>query len=138
MHISPLFFLPAFLGRFLHLPSPWSLMYSLRTLSSWAVQAPLFKPSFAQQALLPIVLVPAFSAHTQNSPFHYRNCFFTASGFFFSTSCACLIWSPVCLKSDTYSCTFSPRYYYYYFLCYGPFYFFSSCLVVLVLTSLSH
>jgi len=48
---------PALLGRFLHLPSPWSLMYSLRILSSWTVQAPLFKPSFEQQGLLPISLL---------------------------------------------------------------------------------
>ena len=49
---------PALSGRFRHFPSPWSRMYSVRILSSMAVQAPLFKSSsFEQQGFLPIFLI---------------------------------------------------------------------------------
>jgi hypothetical protein len=41
-------------------------MYSVRILSSWAVQAPLFKPSFAQQGLLPIDAVLNYSVLDSN------------------------------------------------------------------------
>ena len=59
---------PAFLGRFLHLPSPWTLMYSVRILSSTTVQAPLFKPSFEQQGLLPILLLSGSLPHSLCHP----------------------------------------------------------------------
>ena len=46
--------LPAFFGMPLHFPSPWTLIYSTRSSSSMAVQAPLFIPSLLQQGPLPI------------------------------------------------------------------------------------
>ena len=56
---------PALLGRFLHLPSPWALIYAVSILSSKAVQAPLLSPSLEQHGLLPISL---YNHHTRALP----------------------------------------------------------------------
>ena len=47
---------PVSLARLLHFPSPWVLTWSMRILSSRAVHAPLFNPSFVHLGFLPISL----------------------------------------------------------------------------------
>lgn len=49
-------YIPAFLGKFLHEPSPCCWMYCVNISSSSAVHLPFFNPTFSQHGALTIVL----------------------------------------------------------------------------------
>lgn len=62
-----IYVIPAFLGKDLQDPSPFSWMYSVKILSSSAVHLPFFNPTFSQQGVLPIdmlLFLTIFGTHT--------------------------------------------------------------------------